>query len=85
MKFDWSAFANDLRAYRERKGFGLRECSRAMPIGKSAWCRAENGKPVTVPIFVFLCEWMRKHPKTYAVSAPKPRPSPPRIETEDGK
>lgn len=73
MKFDWNTFGADLRTYREKRGLGLRECSRSMPVNKSTWCRAENGKRIDVPHFVFLCEWMRRKPSNYAVSSPRPR------------
>lgn len=75
VKFKWSDFASDLREYRERHGLGLRECCRSMPIGKSTWSRAENGKPIEASHFIFLCDWMRRNPKSYAVSAPRPMPT----------
>jgi hypothetical protein len=72
MRFKWTQFGRDVRSTRERMGFGLRDCCRAMPINKSTWCRAESGQPIQVPHFVFLCEWMNRDPSIYAVSAPRP-------------
>jgi hypothetical protein len=73
MKFDWDRFAIDLRQFREARKLGLRECCRSMPINKATWSRAENGHPIEAPVFVFLCEWMRKHPRRYSIAAPRPR------------
>lgn len=73
MKFNWTDFGNDLRAYRDRSRMTLRELESSMPINKSTWCRAEQGKPIEVPQFIFLCELMRRHPRAYAISAPRPR------------
>ncbi len=73
MRFNWIDFANDLRAFRERRGLSLRELENSMPINKSTWCRAAQGKPIEVPQFIFLCELLRRHPKSYAISAPRPR------------
>jgi hypothetical protein len=73
MKFNWEGFGHDLKAYRERRNIGLREFCRSTPINKSTWCRAEQGKPIQVPQFVFLCELMCRRPISYAISAPRPR------------
>jgi hypothetical protein len=73
MNFDWQGFGRDVRAFRERRKLGLRECCRSMPINPATWSRAENGKPIEVPHFVFLCEWIGRRPAAYAISAPRPR------------
>ncbi len=73
MKFNWKKFGRDLRETREAMGLGLRQCSRDLSIHHATWCRAEMGKPVTVPHYVFLCEWMDSDPLSYAISAPRPR------------
>ncbi len=73
MQFNWRQFGDDLRAYRERRKIGLREFCEQQPIDKATMSRAENGRPVEVPHFVFLCEWIRRRPNKYAVQAPRPR------------
>lgn len=66
MKFKWAKFGNHLRAYREDNGFGLRQCADGNNIDKATWSRAENGKPIETPTFIFLCEWMNSNPLQYA-------------------
>lgn len=73
MDFDWQTFGSDLRDYRVRRRIGLREFCRQQPIDKATLSRAERGKPIEVPPFVFLCEWIRKRPSKYAIQAPRPR------------
>ncbi len=66
MKFKWRKFGSALRSYREDNGFGLRQVARGMKVHHATWCRAESGKPVTVPVFILLCEWMNANPFQYA-------------------
>jgi hypothetical protein len=63
--FSWARFGRDLRAAREACNLGLREAARKQKIDKGAWCRAEMGKPVTVPTFLRLCLWMDADPFAY--------------------
>ena len=73
LKFNWKRFGKDVRANRETLGFGLRECAGQLGIHYVTWCRAEHGKPITTPQYIFLCEWMQSDPLSYAISAPRPR------------
>lgn len=66
-RFKWKQFGTDLRDVREAMDCGLRELARELKIHHATFCRAENGKPVTVPIFLFLCDWMGRDPQIYAV------------------
>lgn len=74
-RFKWKQFGRDLRNERESRDIGLRECARARKIHHATWCRAEAGKPLTVPIFLFLCEWMGSHPQAYAYRRATETPS----------
>jgi hypothetical protein len=67
MKFLWKQFGADLRKMREAKNYGLRECADALDIDKAQLCRAEQGRPITVPYFIYLCDWMGSDPMGYAV------------------
>jgi transcriptional regulator with XRE-family HTH domain len=64
-KFNWEAFGRNLREMREAAELGLREVARDECIDKATWCRAEQGKPITVPIFLYLCNWMNSSPFAY--------------------
>lgn len=66
-RFKWKAFGRDLRECRHAADLGLRELARELKIHHATWCRAENGKPLTVPIFLFLCDWLGVDPQIYAV------------------
>lgn len=63
--FKWKLFAKHLREMRESADIGLRDIAREQGVSKSAWCRAEQGKPVTAPTFLKLCEWMDSNPFQY--------------------
>lgn len=65
MKLDWKKFGRHLRTLRGDAEIGLREVSRETGINKAAWCRAEQGKPVSVPNYLALCAWMETHPFRY--------------------
>ena len=73
LKFMWKQFGKDVRAARESTEYGLRQMARDLNIHHATWCRAEQGKPVTVEHFLFLCEWMEINPLQYLISAPRPR------------
>lgn len=64
-RFKWGKFGQHLRVHRSSRGLGLRECSRSTTIHHATWCRAEQGKKITVPIFLFLCDWMNSNPLQY--------------------
>lgn len=66
-RFKWKAFGRSLRRYREEYGWSLRHVARVNKITHSTWCRAENGLPVTVPAFLYLCQWMNARPYDFAV------------------
>lgn len=72
MQYDWKQFGEDVRSYREIHKLGLRESARIHSINQSTWCRAEQGKPIEAPTLIFLCELMRRHPRAYATSTPRP-------------
>lgn len=61
-RFDWKSFGRQLRDAREAGESGLREAARESGIDKAALCRAEHGKPVSVPNYLALCAWMGVHP-----------------------
>jgi DNA-binding XRE family transcriptional regulator len=63
--FKWSAFARDFRQARECQELGLREAARSLGVHHATLCRAEQGKPVEVADFVFLCDWLGVDPKAY--------------------
>lgn len=65
MKVDWYRFGKTLRCFREDAELGLREAANDAGIDKAAWCRAENGKPVSVVNYLALCTWMEVHPFRY--------------------
>ena len=52
---------------REGMAMGLREAARCLHINKSTWCRAEQGKPIETPDFIFFCDWMARDPKSDAM------------------
>ena len=62
MKLNWKMFGRELKALRKEAEIGLREACRDTGINHSAWCRAEGGKPVSVPNYLALCAWMEVHP-----------------------
>lgn len=64
-KFNWKSFAHHLREMREAADLGLREAARSAGTHHATWCRAEQGKPLTVPIFLRLCDWMNSNPFQY--------------------
>jgi transcriptional regulator with XRE-family HTH domain len=64
-KFQWKKFGQHVRDFREGTKCSLRETAEVMPIGHATLSRAENGKPVTVPVFLFLCDWMNSNPFQY--------------------
>lgn len=63
--FNWPLFGSDLRKTREVAKVGLREIAREHGIHHATWCRAEQGKPITVPHFLQICEWMGADPFQY--------------------
>lgn len=65
-KFKWKKFGADVKRFRCDLKVGLREVALQQRIHHATWCRAEQGKPVTVPIFLRLCEWMVRNPYEYA-------------------
>lgn len=65
-KFGWKKFGRDVRESRKALGFGLREMARRLKVHHATWCRVEQGKPSTVPIFLYLCDWMGIDPQHYA-------------------
>lgn len=65
--FRWKEFGADLRWCRQSADLGLREIARELRVHHATWCRAENGKPLTVPVFLFLCDWMGMNPQHYAL------------------
>lgn len=67
MRLAWKRFGAHLRDIREGADVGLREAARSNKISPATWSRAENGKPITAPIFLFLCNWMDKNPFQYFV------------------
>lgn len=64
-KFKWDLFARHLRAFRKKKGYGVREGSRALKVRAATWCTAEQGYSIAVPTFLTLCRWMRSNPFQY--------------------
>lgn len=66
-RFKWKQFGHDLREMRQAADLGLHELARELKIHHATWCRAENGKPLTVPIFLFICDWMGVNPQSYAI------------------
>ena len=65
MKVKWKKFGGHIRQARLERGLGLRETARSLNIHHATWCRAESGKPVSVPYFLFLCDWMKSNPFQY--------------------
>lgn len=67
--FNWKTFGRHLRDMREDSDLGLRETARDANIHHATWCRAEQGKPLTVPIFLRLCARLvgapTKHPAKF--------------------
>ena len=70
IKFSWKHFGADVRATREAKGYGLRECANKLNLDPPQWIHIERGRPTATPYFVFLCEWMGKNPAIYAIEHP---------------
>lgn len=70
MRFRWGEFGKDLRGTREDMFMSLREASKKLKIDKATWSRAENGKPIEAPTFVFLCAWMSNDPSIYLYRQP---------------
>lgn len=64
-KFKWKLFGRHLREMRKSADIGLREIARQEGIGHATWCRAEQGKPITAPNFLKLCDWMDSNPFQY--------------------
>jgi len=64
-KFNWAKFGKQLRSIREDAEIGLREVSRETGVDKTAWSRAEHGKPISVPNLLALCVWMGVQPFQY--------------------
>lgn len=62
-QFNWKRFGADIKSTRGE--CGLRSAARALGIHHATWCRAEQGKPIEAPDFVFLCDWMSKAPAHY--------------------
>jgi transcriptional regulator with XRE-family HTH domain len=65
MRVDWKRFGLKLKEIREAGDLGLREAARDIEIGPATWCRAEQGKVVSVPHYLALCAWMEVHPFRY--------------------
>jgi transcriptional regulator with XRE-family HTH domain len=63
--FRWRQFGSDLRRKRRKLGYGQRETARTLKIHAATWCRAEHGKPLTVPIYLKICAWMEVDPFFY--------------------
>jgi hypothetical protein len=63
-KFNWRKFGYDLHDIRIEVG-GLRKVAKSVGIHHATWCRAEQGKPVTVPVFLTICDWMVCDPFKY--------------------
>lgn len=65
--FKWKVFAREFREARESQELGLREAARTLGVHHATLCRAEQGKPIEVADFVFLCDWLGRDPKTYLI------------------
>lgn len=68
-QFKWKLFGKHLREMRQSADLGLREAARELKFDKATWCRAEQGKPISVPQFIFLCDWMDASPFQYSARA----------------
>lgn len=70
MNVRWKRFGNDLINCRMAYDCGQRELARKLKMDKTTLNRAENGKPIAAPAFVFLCKWMGALPETYLTRKP---------------
>lgn len=69
-RFKWNLFGKRLRAMREGADLGLREAARDLKINHATWCRAEQGRPINVPDFVMLCDWINEIPAHFHPDIP---------------
>ena len=63
--FGWKQFGADLKAHRTAFEWGLREAARVTKTHHATFCRAEHGKPIEVPDFLYLCWWCGLNPQDY--------------------
>ncbi len=70
MKFRWKEFGKDLKGNRVNSFLGLRMAAHSLKISKATWCRAEQGKPIAAPTFIYLCDWMGNDPTQYLYRRP---------------
>lgn len=68
--FKWKQFGADLKAHRTAFGWGLREAARKTKTHHATFYRAENGKPIEVPDFLYLCSWTGLNPNHYLRALP---------------
>jgi transcriptional regulator with XRE-family HTH domain len=64
-KFGWKRFGRDLRECRIAADLSLRDIAGDVSVSHPTWSRAENGRPVTVPVFLKLCGWLGVDPQSY--------------------
>lgn len=63
--FRWKHFGQSLRTHRTAFGWGLREAARETGVHHATFCRAEHGKPIEAPDFIYLCWWIGVKPEDY--------------------
>lgn len=65
-RFNWRLFARHLREHRKsHSGCGVRDVAAYLRMSPATLSRAENGKALTVPVFLTLCDWMNSNPFQY--------------------
>lgn len=69
-RFKWGDFGADVRRQRRELGDTLRAFAERLAIDHTTLHRAENGKPIRVPDFVFVCAFIKQNPVKY-LSGPK--------------
>ncbi|MDE2106231.1 MAG: helix-turn-helix transcriptional regulator [Patescibacteria group bacterium] len=64
-KIIWKNFGRDVRDCRERHAMTLRRMSADFGIDRSTLSRAENGKPISPELFVWLADWAGHDTRDY--------------------